>query len=146
VLYLGELSMAQRNHQAAEGYFRRVHQLFPDNVLALNNLAWVLAQLNKPGAVDYAQKANALAPDKPMLLDTLAIALVSEKQLTKAIEVEKKAVKLAPETFGLRLTLAKMYIQAGDKPSARAELDALKKLDEKFASGQAEVNRLLKTL
>lgn len=143
--YLGEISLAQRKYQAAEEYFQRVDQLTPDNALVLNNLAWVMAQLNKPGAVGYAQKANSLLPDKPTLLDTLAFALASEKQFAKAIEVEKKALALAPEAHGLRLSLAKIYIQAGDKVAARAELDRLSKLDENF-SGKLEVSRLLATL
>ena len=145
VWYLGGLSLAQHNYTAAEEYFRRVDQLTPDNALVLNNLAWLMAQLNKPGAVAYAQKADALLPNKPVILDTLAFALVSEKQVAKAIEVQKRALALAPDAYGMRLSLAKMYIQAGDKAAARAELDKLSKLDEKFA-GQAEVIRLLATL
>jgi len=41
--------------------------------------------------------------------------------------------------------LAKLYIEAGDKASARIELDRLTKLGDKF-SGQAEVGELVKTL
>jgi hypothetical protein len=45
----------------------------------------------------------------------------------------------------MALRLAKLYIKAGDKTRARAELDSLSRLGDKF-SGQAEVSALLKTL
>ena len=143
--HLGTVSLTRGNYSAAEGYFRRVDQLQPGNPLVLNNLAWTMAKLGKPGAVAYAEKANSLAPDKAVILDTLAFVLASEKQLAKAIEVEKKALTLAPDGHDMRLSLAKFYIQAGDKASARAQLDMLAKLEGKFPS-QAEVSRLLATL
>ena len=80
-----------------------------------------------------------------MLLDTLAHALASEKQFDKAIETEKRALALAPDAHDIRLALAKLYIRSGDKAAARAELDRLAKLEDKFAA-QPEVGRLLQTL
>ena len=65
--------------------------------------------------------------------------------MTKAIEIEKKAVALAPQQASNRLNLAKLYIKAGDKALARTELDQLAKLGDKF-SGQTEVAELLKSL
>ena len=46
---------------------------------------------------------------------------------------------------GLRLNLAKIYIKAGDKARAKAELETLAKLGEKFPA-QPEVAALLKSL
>ena len=145
IFYLSEYALARKNYQAAEEYLRKVEQLAPGNAMVLNNLAWVLAQLEKPGAVEYAQKANALFPNSAAFLDTLASALRSEKQLVKAIETEKKALELAPDAHMFRLALSKMYIQSGDKASARAELDKLSKVEGK-AVDQVEVRRLLATL
>ncbi len=142
---MGSIALEKQDFQLAENHFRQVNRLQPDNVLALNNLAWVLARLGKPGAVAYAERAIALAPDKPVLLDTLAHAQASEKQFAKAIETEKRALSLAPDAHSLRLALAKFYISAGDKTSARAELDRLARLEGKFAA-QQEVGRLLQTL
>ena len=52
---------------------------------------------------------------------------------------------MAPDNAVMRLALAKHYVKAGEKAFARAELETLKKLGDKFA-GQAEVADLLKTL
>jgi predicted Zn-dependent protease len=92
-----------------------------------------------------AEKANSLLPDRAPLLDTLALTLEVENQLPKAIEAQARAIKLEPLDHGLVLRLAKLYIKSGDRPRAKAELEALAKLGDKFA-GQAEVATLMKTL
>jgi Flp pilus assembly protein TadD len=48
-----------------------------------------------------------------------------------------------PDEPSLRLNLARMYLQAGDKAQARTELDTLAKLGKRFAE-HAEVTELLK--
>jgi thioredoxin-like negative regulator of GroEL len=50
-----------------------------------------------------------------------------------------------PEDPNLRLTLAKIYLVNGDRTQARAELDTLAKLGDKFGA-QDEVARLMATL
>ena len=71
--------------------------------------------------------------------------LAEKKEYAKAIELQKKALELQPESAGLRLNLAKIYLKAGDKGKAKTELETLAKLGDKFA-GQAEVSALLKSL
>ncbi|MFN9766643.1 MAG: tetratricopeptide repeat protein [Pseudomonadota bacterium] len=48
----------------------------------------------------------------------------------------------APQDPKLRLNLARLLIQAGDKPQARAELEDIARLGDRFA-GQDEVERQL---
>jgi predicted Zn-dependent protease len=122
-----------------------VTALRPDSALALNNIAWLRVKLGKPGAVGVAEKANALAPGNPAIMDTLALALSEDKQIAKALEIQKKALALQPENPALRLNLAKLYIKSGDKLLARAELDQLTKLGDTFA-GKSEVADILKSL
>ena len=143
--YLGDLALKRQDYAQAEADFQAVAALRPDSVLALNNIAWLRATLKKPGAVGYAERANALMPGNPSLMDTLAMALAEDQQLTKALELQKKALALQPENPGFRLNLAKIYLKAGDKALARTELDQLARLGDKFV-GQAEVDRLLKSL
>lgn len=143
--YLGDLALAQDKLDVAEARYRAVLEAQPDNALAMNNVAWLLARQGKPGAVAMAEKANSLLPNRAPLIDTLASALAADKQLPKAIEAQKRAVALEPKDPGMSLRLAKLYIQAGDKALARNELDALARLGDKF-TGQAEVAALLKTL
>ncbi len=143
--YLGDQALARNELKVAEAHYRSVLEIQPDNVLALNNVAWLMAQQKQPGALALAEKANQLAPNQPALMDTLAYVLALEKQPQRAVELQKKAMAQAPQNNGLRLTLAKIYLENGDKVNARAELDTLAKLGDKFGA-QAEVTRLLATL
>ena len=111
-------------------------------MLALNNLAYVLAMQKKPGAVALAERALQRAPKSAAVLDTLALALAAEQQLPRALDVQKQAVAAAPDNHGFRLQLAKLMVQSGDKANARSELSALAALGNKFPR-QAEVAALI---
>jgi FimV-like protein len=78
-------------------------------------------------------------------MDTLAMALAQDKQLPRALEVQRKAVQAQPDNGALRLNLAKIYLESGDKVAARGELDTLAKLGDNFPA-QSEVTQLLKGL
>ena len=144
VQYLGDTAMATGNSAGAETLYRQVLDAQPNNTLALNNLAYVMALMKKPGSVAMAEKAVAASPDAPALLDTLAFSLAAEGQLPRAIQVQTKVVASAPDAAQFRLQLAKLHLQAGDKPSARTQLATLAKLGNAFPR-QAEVTELLKS-
>ena len=144
VLYQGDIAMASNALASAEQQYQRVLALQPDNVLALNNLAYALALQKKPGALALAERVQKLAPDTPALMDTLAFCLAAENQLPRAVEVQTKVVAAAPEAAQFRLQLAKLLLQSGNKPAARIELNTLAKLGPAFGR-QAEVADLLKS-
>jgi predicted Zn-dependent protease len=78
-------------------------------------------------------------------MDTLAIILSDAGRTEQALELEKKAVAISPDYHIARLNLARIYIKTGDKVRAKAELEQLAKLGNRFGD-QAEVARLLQTL
>ncbi|WP_158288815.1 XrtA/PEP-CTERM system TPR-repeat protein PrsT [Rubrivivax albus] len=143
--FLGDLALARKDLTAAEGHYRDVLRIQPENALALNNVAWLMASTKKPGAVAMAEKAVALLPDRPVIMDTLALALASEGQKDKAVDIMRQAVRLEEKNPSLRFNLAKLLIDAGDKSAAKTELETLAKLGDKFPR-QGEVTALLKTL
>jgi putative PEP-CTERM system TPR-repeat lipoprotein len=140
--YLGDDAIVSKNYPAAEAKYKRVLQLQPNNPLALNNLAWVSSKLKREGALAYAEKADSLRPNQPAFLDTLAMLQSEAGQHAKAVETQKKALSLRPDDAILRLGLARIYVAAGDKASAKPELEALRKLGSRFAP-QDEVTELL---
>ena len=143
VFHLASIALTQRDFALAENRYRRVVEMQPQNALAFNNIAWLMVEQGKPGAVEYAEKANTLLPGRAVLLDTLALALAGENKMPRALQVQTQAISLDPENPALKLNLAKLYLKAGDKALAKAELEKLVKLGEKFP-GQPEVSRLLK--
>ncbi|MBI5259473.1 MAG: PEP-CTERM system TPR-repeat protein PrsT [Burkholderiales bacterium] len=145
LFYLGDAALGSSDLVLAEARYLEVLKRQPENALALNNVAWLKMRLKKPGALEYAERAVKIAPGRPPLMDTLALVLSAEGQHAKAIEVQKKVVADMPKVSGFRFNLAKIYIAAGDKPKARAELQELAKLGKEFP-GQDEVAKLLKSV
>jgi cellulose synthase operon protein C len=143
--YLGDLAFAQRDYATAEARYRDVLKLQPEQPQALNNVAWLMATAKKPGAVPFAEKATQLRPDSTNYIDTLAMALAAEGRPAQAVEVLRKALTTDAADPVLRLSLARFLVQAGDKPAAKTELQALAGLGDKFPR-QKEVAELLQTL
>lgn len=143
--YLGDAALLRGDFAAAEIRYRAVTAIAPGNAMALNNLAFTLIQQRKTGAVAMSEKANELLPGKPELLDTLAMALAAEREFSRAINTQQRAIELDPSNGNWRLNLARIHITAGDKGQAQKELEALSLLGDRFKA-QAEVTRLLQSL
>lgn len=144
-LYLGSRAIDSKDLPEGLRQFDRVLVLQPNNAVALNNRAWLKGQLGMEGALADAERTNVLVPNQPAFMDTWAMLLSAARQHDKAVEIQKKAVALQPQLLPLKLNLAKIQIQAGNKDAARALLDELSAAGEKFPQ-QAEVDQLKKTL
>ena len=143
--YLGDFALGKQQFAVAEQQFRKVVATRPDNAEALNNIAFAMVKQGKPGAVAYAEQALKLRPESPGIMDTLASALAAEGQLAKALGVQRRAVAANANDLMLRLDLAKLLLQSGDKSAAQAELKVLEQAGERFPA-HAEVSQLLKSL
>jgi len=143
--YLGDFALGRQQFAIAEQQFRKVIASRPDNAEALNNIAFAMVKQGKPGAVTYAEQALKLRPESPGMMDTLASALAAEGQLAKALAVQRRAVAANANDLMLRLDLAKLLLQSGDKSAAQVELKALEQAGERFPA-HVEVSQLLKSL
>ncbi|MEJ6006659.1 XrtA/PEP-CTERM system TPR-repeat protein PrsT [Paucibacter sp. AS339] len=143
--YLGSEELRQEQLASAESRFAVVLKLQPESPPALNNMAWLLMKQGKPGALALIEKANQLNPKQPEFLDTLSMVLESEQQIPKAISAQLQALDLQPENHEMRMRLVKLYLKAGDKVQANAELQRLAKAGKQYG-GQAEVQKLLRSL
>lgn len=145
VAFAGDAMISRQSYALAEKYFRQVLAIDANNVAALNNVAWLLLKQQKPGATEIVERAIKIQPDSPAVLDTLAQALAHDKAFARAISSQRRAVELSPRDMGLKLNLAKIYVAAGEKSSAKQELTALKALGDRFPA-HAEVTQLLGSL
>jgi cellulose synthase operon protein C len=143
--YLAERALGDKNFRSAVALYQAVVALQPDNVVALNNLAWSAGQLGDPKAIGYAERAVRLAPDNAAALDTLGTLLVSKGDASKGLEYLTKAADLAPKRHDIRLNYAKALAKAGRPDDARKELVALQAVAEEFP-GKSEIPELLKGL
>ena len=143
--FLADDSQTRGDRVSARRRYEEVLAVQPTHALALNNLAMLLIEAKEPGGLALAERAVQAAPHRAELLDTLAQAQASENLLKDAIETQQRAVVLAPDAHELRLRLAQLLLQAGEKARAKAELDRLAALGDQFAQ-QAEVAVLRSTL
>ncbi|URI10437.1 PEP-CTERM system TPR-repeat protein PrsT [Aquincola tertiaricarbonis] len=145
VFHLGDVALGEHNWKLAIEHYQRVLSLRPQHAGALNNIAWAMVQTKQPGSVAFAEKANQLQPRQPTVLDTLAKALAAENQMPRALEVMKQAVSLRETDSALRLELAKLYVQSGDKAAAKTELQKIAQAPEASAA-KSEAQRMLQAL
>jgi tetratricopeptide (TPR) repeat protein len=98
-------ALVMKGH-AAEGLaqWRQVLKEEPDNLLVLNNLAWLLATSPDPSirngkeAVELAEHAVQVTSAKePSILGTLAAAYAETGEFGKAIEVQRQATDIATQ-------------------------------------------------
>ena len=135
--YRAESALERKDYRGAASLYKEMLQKYPNDVVALNNLASALRQLKDPKALEYAEKANELAPDTAAILDTLGDLLLEKGELKRAVELQQRAVALAPDNTTLRLNYARALIKDGQKESAKKQLLVLEKLGDKYADQEA---------
>ncbi len=140
--YLGDTDLAAKNLSAARALYEQVLSIDPKHAGALNNMAWALLQSKDPAAIAFVERALKVQPDRPEILDTLAQIHVSQKQYSKAVDALKLAINRATDTAPLRLSLARVYIEADEPANATVELEKLLALG-KTAPQYAQARKLL---
>ena len=129
----------------ARPLYEQVLKLQPDNPIALNNLAYLLAETGSQADLDQAlqlaQTARQKLPDNPDVADTLGWIYIKKNLNTNAVDlfrnlIAKESAQAAPNnsaTFHYHYGMA--LAQSGDKPQARKELKAA--LERKPSPDQA---------
>lgn len=122
--YAVELQNQKQSDAAIEQY-RKVVDINERNVIALNNLAWLLSERKDPEAVRYAERARELAPDSPEVADTAGWVLVQAGQTERGLQILQQAAVQAPHLGDIRYHLAVTLDQVGRKDDAKRELERL---------------------
>ena len=135
------LQVAQKTAEAT-GYYAQVVQLDPDNVVALNNLAWYLREENLEKALEYARHASSLAPDSADVLDTLAVVEYMNKDYKQARRSVERALQEKPNNPSILYHHAMISAAMGDSASAIGILEGLIENGSDF-SERDQANALL---
>ena len=143
-LYYASHLLQQSQFSAARREYETILQRDPDNVLALNDLAWALLQAREGDALQPAERAYRLAPGNPAVADTLAWILAERGKPARALPLLKKALETAPAASDIRLHYAHALFRNGDKRAARSQCEQL--LADQGFTRRAEVERLLAKL
>lgn len=143
-LYYASSMVVAKDYQAAIGHLHAVLKRDPDNVIALNDLAWAYQRLNRKEALHHAERAHKLAPNSPAIMDTLGWIHLETGNIARARPLLQKASALAPGAAEIRYHYGMALAKSGDKAGARRELE--RALAAKDFSGRAEARALLATL
>jgi len=141
-------SRLRANDQAAEAaaVYRDVLRADPDNALALNNLADLLADTGELAeAEQLARRANAAVDDNPQLMDTLAWVLHRRGEHKDAIAILDRAMTLAPETAVIHYHRGVVLASVGQSGEARNALSEALRLAPD-ADWAADAERRLRNL
>ena len=96
-LQLADLLELQHQFDAAEQLYRKALQSSPNSVVALNNLAWVIAHRQPhEEALEFVQKAITIAGPLVDLLDTRAKVYLSLGRASEAIQDLEDAINESP--------------------------------------------------
>lgn len=136
-----ESLLADRDFPAALAQFELAVRQDPNNILALNNLAWICQQLHDPRAAGFAERAVKLAPHNGAVLDTLGWILKEQGQTARALALLQQASAAAPASMEVRYHYAMLLADAGKRQDARAQFQQL--LANKDFGRREEVQALL---
>jgi Tfp pilus assembly protein PilF len=128
-LSLANLRVVQRDYPDAERIYAELIRDNPGNVLARNNLAWLLACQKKriPEALVLMAEAIARAGPQATLLDTQALVLLEAGRAKEAVKILEGLVLELPNKTGFRFHLARAHAADGNRQEARrAALQALR--------------------
>ncbi|CAA9890575.1 conserved exported hypothetical protein [Candidatus Methylobacter favarea] len=132
----------QNDYKQAEGHYKAILDQQPDNVLALNNLAFLYSQQNDPQALGLAKKAFEKAPESAAILDTYGYILIKQNQPKEGLPILEKAASLAPKANDIQFHLAEAYAANNNKKHAIEILEATVKTEQDFSEKKAAASLL----
>jgi uncharacterized protein (TIGR03790 family) len=146
-LRLADLLNADREYDAALEHYRAALRIEPNNILALNNAAYILGvqKHSLDEAKAYADQANRLAPRDPNIADTAGWVAYLAGEYQRASRLLAQAVAGIPGNAEIRLHAAFAYQAAGARAAALNELQNALKLNPKIADRE-EVRELQRKL
>ena len=124
-LTLASALQAAQQPDRALTHYQAVLKTDEQNVVALNNAAWLYQGMADPRALGLAERALSRAPDNAAVLDTLGTILLKQNREADAIGHLEKAAQLAPKTLETRYHLAQAQAALGRKAEARATLQTV---------------------
>ncbi|MYM62007.1 XrtA/PEP-CTERM system TPR-repeat protein PrsT [Pseudomaricurvus sp. HS19] len=145
---LAGLYLKEGRETAAAKQYESILQTAPNNLLALNNLAWLYRQDKPETALDYSRKATRLQAGSPPLLDTFAVVLMHNEYYDRALEAINEATRNSTPGQGdptYFFHKAQILDAMGKKDESKLILNALLDSETDFPE-KAEAQDMLKRL
>ena len=131
-LYYANMLMTQQKNAEAITQFQAVLKQDPNNVLALNNLGWLLQTSDPKRALSLLTLAEKIAPNSPDVSDTLGWVKLQQKDAAGALSLLKRAHASKPEDGEITYHLAVALDANGQRAAARQLITTLLASGVKF--------------
>jgi len=138
------LLMMTRDTARAAAQFEVILQQDSKNIVALNNLAWLLQRSDPKRALSLAVLADKLSPNSPDVLDTTGMIKLGQKDAKGALDILNRAHSLRPKDGEITYHVVLALDANGKRESAKGLLAALLNSGVKFAD-LANATQLLAT-
>jgi cellulose synthase operon protein C len=102
-----EAQLANKNPDAIR-HLEKVKELAPDNMIMLNNLAWLYQDSNPQTALALAKRASELYPNNAEVLDTYGWILHKTGDQTQAKATLEQALKITPDSASIKSHLQEL--------------------------------------
>lgn len=131
----------------AKPVYEQILRLQPDNPIALNNLAFMLAEsgADLDQALTMAQRARQQLPNSPDVADTLGWIYIKKNLADSAISILQDLVDKSPQRPTYRYHLAMALLQKGDKAQAKREAEAALR-NQPSKDEESRIRELLATI
>lgn len=123
-------ALAQRQldagrHKEAASQYEKLLEANPNDLIALNNLAWAYGELKDGRAIAMAERAYKLHPGSAAVMDTLGWLLVKSGQAKQGVVHLREAVKKQPDAPEIGMHLAEGLASLGQYKEALAIMELL---------------------
>ncbi|HEX9126130.1 MAG TPA: tetratricopeptide repeat protein, partial [Methylomirabilota bacterium] len=144
---LGQAYSLLGEHDRAEASYREVLKIEGNDVVSLNNLAWILVEVRgKPDqALPLAEKAQRLVPNAGGVIDTLGWIHYRRESYGEAEKLLLQAADRAPSNGLVQFHLGMTYLKLGRKNDAVSAFRRAVKLDPKLADRE-KIGQVIKEL
>jgi putative PEP-CTERM system TPR-repeat lipoprotein len=139
---LAESYLTDKKFDLAIQEFEKVYSQQPNNVVVLDDLAWLYQQKNDPRAREVAEKAFGLAPNAPAVADTLGWIILGNGDTAAALPYLKQAADGSADDMQIQYHFAVALQRSGQRDEARSLLQRI--VDSKQAfDGKQDAEKLL---
>jgi putative PEP-CTERM system TPR-repeat lipoprotein len=127
---LAILQQQSDNTDAAAQTYAKLVDVAPNNVVALNNLAWIYHEQNDDRATELAERAYKLSPNNAAVVDTYGWILFKAGKTEESLPILEKAHELQPDSQEIAMHLVEAYQAVGRDGEAKIILEELNNSDE----------------
>ena len=141
-LVLASVALEKNELARAQSLYEDIVAVDPNQVTAINNLAWLYGERKDPRATQFGERALAAEPNNPAVADTVGWLYVRGGDAARGLPLLERAAKALPAERDVNFHLAVALADTGGSARAIQILEGLTGDGREFRSRAEAVTRL----